>query len=192
MPSTRRPRKPGPGLPVDITRKTLSAVANVGSLEGINHFRAGKTLCFNGVSVETIPTAHDGVDGVAFVIDDGTRRLGILTDLGHVVAGLGEITASLDAIVLESNYDPDMLEGGSYPLFLKERIRGPHGHISNVESGEVLARCASKNLKWACLAHLSANNNNPDLAVEAHRRVWRPTIPLHVASRYHVSEALSV
>ncbi len=63
------------GLPVYITRKTLSAVANVGSLEGINHFQAGETLCFNGVSVETIPTAHDGVDGVAFVIDDGSRRV---------------------------------------------------------------------------------------------------------------------
>ncbi len=180
------------GLPVYVTRKTLAAAAGFVSLEGLNHFRAGETLCFNGVSVETIPTAHDVVDGVAFVIDDGSRRLGILTDLGHVFAGLGEITASLDAIILESNYDPKMLESGSYPLFLKERIRGPHGHISNVESGELLARCASKDLRWACLAHLSANNNNPDLAVDTHRRVWRPKIPLHVASRHHVSEVLSV
>ena len=60
-----------------------------------------------------------------FVVDDGKRRLGILTDLGHVFADLADVIASLDAVLLESNYDPEMLENGSYPEFLKKRIVGP-------------------------------------------------------------------
>jgi phosphoribosyl 1,2-cyclic phosphodiesterase len=60
----------------------------------------------------SIATPHDGVDGVVFVVDDGRHRLGILTDLGHVFDDLEEIVRSLDAVLLESNYDPDMLANG--------------------------------------------------------------------------------
>ena len=88
--------------------------------------------------METIPTPHDGADGVVFVVDDGHRRLGILTDLGHVFAGLDAVLQSLDAVLLESNYDPEMLADGPYPEWLKDRIRGPGGHISNVEAAELL------------------------------------------------------
>ena len=79
--------------------------------------------------METIPTPHDAEDGVVFVVDDGKHRLGILTDLGHVFDGLGDVIASLDAVLLESNYDPDMLANGSRPEWLKEadcRARRAH------------------------------------------------------------------
>ena len=111
--------------------------------------------------METIPTPHDGVDGVVFVVDDGKHRLGILTDLGHVFADLEAVIGSLDAVLLESNYDPDMLANGPYPEWLKERIEGPGGHISNLEAAELLLKAASKRMKWACLAHLSHDNNTP-------------------------------
>ena len=77
--------------------------------------------------METIPTPHDAEDGVVFVVDDGKCRLGILTDLGHVFDGLGDVIASLDAVLLESNYDPEMLANGRYPESLKQRIPGRTG-----------------------------------------------------------------
>jgi len=178
------------GLPICVTRETLRAAAaayDLGEIADVRPFRRGTTLRFDGVSVETVPTAHDGTDGAAFVVDDGRRRLGILTDLGHVFAGLDELVGSLDAVVIERNYDPDMLEGGPYPAFLKRRIRGPGGHISNVESAELLLAAAGRRMKWAALAHLSEQNNDPNLALRTHRRIGGRRFPLHVASRYRAT-----
>ena len=94
----------------------------LGEIEDLRHFRSGETLRFGHVVIETISTPHDAEDGVVFVVDDGKRRLGVLTDLGHVFNGLGDVIASLDAVLLESNFDPDMLANCSYPQWLKERI----------------------------------------------------------------------
>ena len=140
------------GLPIYTTAKTYHAASRygLGEIEDLRHFTAGETLQFGRVTVETISTPHDGVDGVVFVVDDGKHRLGILTDLGHVFGELEGVIGSLDAVLLESNYDPDMLANGPYPEFLKERIEGPGGHISNFEAAEVLKSSASKRMKWAC------------------------------------------
>lgn len=180
-------------VPIYITAETYYATSRyrLGKVNDIRHFLAGETLKFGNVAVETISTPHDGVDGVVFVIDDGRHRLGILTDLGHVFSDLEAVISSLDAVLLESNYDPDMLANGSYPDWLKERILGPGGHISNLEAAELLRASASKRMKWACLAHLSHDNNNPDLALETHRRVLN-TLPLFVATRYGPTGVLEV
>ena len=129
-------------LPIYITQPTLEATQihrPIGRLDDVRHFSAGETIKFNGVRVETIKTPHDGTDGVAFVIDDGRHRLGILTDLGPVFDGLAALIATLDAVIIESNYDPEMLADGPYPYFLKQRISGPGGHLSNAESTELLS-----------------------------------------------------
>jgi phosphoribosyl 1,2-cyclic phosphodiesterase len=187
------------GLPVWATPATVRAAQTsheIGALHDVRAFSAGQTLHFGALAVETIPTAHDGVDGVAFVVDDGHRRVGVLTDLGHPFSGLPEVIGSLDAVLLESNYDPDMLEHGPYPPHLKARIRGPHGHLSNDEAAELLARSAAPRLRWACLAHLSEQNNEPALALRTHRRVLGETrardLSLVVASRYRVGDVLEV
>jgi phosphoribosyl 1,2-cyclic phosphodiesterase len=175
-------------LPVYLTPDTLDAVqANRAQVTGQTHlFDAGSPLVFGNVTVETIPTPHDGVDGVAFVVDDGRSRLGILTDLGHPFPELDAVVASLDAILIESNYDPDMLDHGPYPPFLKRRIRGPGGHLSNNEAAELLHRSGSR-LHWACLGHLSEHNNRPELALCTHRHLLGSSFPLHVASRYEAT-----
>ena len=147
---------------------------------------------FGKVTVETIPTPHDAEDGVVFVVDDGKHRLGILTDLGHVFNGLGDVIASLDAVLLESNYDPDMLANGSCPEWLKERIAGPAGHISNFDAAELLSSAASKRMQWACLGHLSEDNNTPTLALETHRKILGDRLPLFVATRYEVSGVMEI
>ena len=134
-------------IPLWITNKTLKAAnssRNMGKLGEVCHFKAGGTMNFGHVRVETIPTPHDGVDGVSFIVDDGESRLGIFTDLGHVYGDLKSAIESVDAVLIESNYDPDMLQNGQYPHYLKSRIMGPHGHISNIESAELIARHGSQ------------------------------------------------
>jgi phosphoribosyl 1,2-cyclic phosphodiesterase len=183
------------GLPVYVTAKTLDAASecrNLGKLDDVRHFQAGETLQFGKLSVETIPTPHDGVDGVAFVADDGKRRLGILTDLGHAFADLDAVISSLDAVLLESNYDPELLENGPYPEPLKRRIRGRGGHLSNLEAAELLLRSVSKRAQWACLAHLSHDNNSPELALKTHQAIFGNGLPLFVATRYRASDVLTV
>lgn len=178
------------GLPAYITSRTLSAAAawqKLGKLSDVRHFRAGERIRFGTTAVETVPTPHDGVDGVAVVVDDGRRRMGVLTDLGHAFEGLDAVIDSLDGVLLESNYDCQMLVSGPYPEFLKQRIQGPGGHLSNDEAAAVLCRCATRRLQWACLGHLSEQNNEPRVAMETHRRVLGADFPLHIASRYQAA-----
>ncbi len=173
------------GLPLYMTPATYDCRASrLGRLSEVHTFGAGETLCFGAVRVETIPTPHDGRDSVVFVVEHAARRVGLLTDLGHVFPDLTVAVTSLDALFIESNYDQRMLEVGPYPHFLKERIRGVGGHISNTESARLLAEHAGPRLQWACLAHLSHSNNTPDLALRAHRRAWAEGFPLSVAGRF--------
>jgi phosphoribosyl 1,2-cyclic phosphodiesterase len=181
------------GLPVYITPKTLSVAEEkmpLGPMTDVHLFMSGGAIRFGDVTVETIPTPHDGADGSAFVVLSGGKRLGILTDLGHVFGELVPVVASLDAVFLESNYDPVMLAKGSYPAFLKKRIQGPEGHISNIESAELLRE--GRRLKWACLAHLSKNNNHPSTALDTHRMILPASLPLYAASRHSCSEVFTV
>jgi phosphoribosyl 1,2-cyclic phosphodiesterase len=181
------------GLPLFITQKTLREAQKkikLGPLKRVHHFMAGGTLDFGTVSVHTIPTPHDGADGVVFVLDSGGKRLGILTDLGHVFDGLPQLVPTLDGVFLESNYDPAMLEHGPYPAFLKNRIKGPHGHISNGEAAELLRE--GKNLQWACLAHLSEKNNYPRIALDTHRKILSDTLDLHIAGRHQTTALLKL
>jgi len=182
------------GLPIYVTAKTFEAAKrfSLGEIGDLRLFAAGEKIQFGNVTVETIPTPHDGADGVVFVVDDGKHRMGILTDLGHVFDGLADVIASLDAVLLESNYDPEMLANASRPEWLKERIAGLGGHISNFEAAELLLASASKRMKWACLGHLSQDTNTPELALETHRKILGDRLPLFVATRYEVSEVMEI
>jgi len=183
------------GLPVHVTAPTLRTAMQrqrLGTLGTICHFASAGVLRFGGLAVQTIPTPHDGADGVAFVVDDGRSRFGLLTDLGHPFDGLERLIRSLDAVLIESNYDQAMLEGGPYPAFLKRRIRGPGGHLSNAEAARLLRGAARDRLRWACLGHLSEQNNSPDLALRTHRDVLGDELPVYVAGRYAVSEVMEL
>ena len=182
------------GLPIYTTPKTYEAAKRfeLGEIGDLRHFVAGEIVQFGKVTVETISTPHDAEDGVVFVVDDGKHRLGIMTDLGHVFSGLGDVIASLDAVLLESNYDPEMLANCSRPKWLKERITGPEGHISNFEAAELLLGAASKRMKWACLGHLSEDSNTLKLALATHHKILGDRLPLFVATRYEVGGVMEI
>ena len=95
-------------------------------------------------------------------------------------------------MLLESNYDPEMLANGPYPEWLQDRVSGPGGHLSNVEAAELLLTSASNRMQWACLGHLSQDNNTPEVALETHRAVVGDRWPLHVATRHAPTDVLEV
>ncbi len=181
------------GLPIYITREAYRRIRHyMGTVSDVRTFEGGDELRFGDVTVQTIPTPHDGMDPVCFVVAHGNKKLGIFTDLGHPFAGLKAALADVDAAYLESNYDPHMLRTGSYPEVLKRRIAGSTGHLSNDEAAELTSSCANGRLKWVAAAHLSQENNQPDIALEAHRRHIGNAFPVHITSRYEVSDVFEV
>jgi phosphoribosyl 1,2-cyclic phosphodiesterase len=170
-------------IPLYITPTTLKCSWGIGRVQDVRFFHAGSTVDFGPVRVHTIPTPHDAADGVAFIVEHDEKRLGILTDLGSPFPRLLKLLPDLDAAYVESNYDPEMLEAGTYPPHLKARIRGGRGHLSNLESAALIRDGRSARLQWVSVAHLSEENNSPELAFEAHRAQVGRTFPLHLAPR---------
>lgn len=176
------------GVPVYANQRTWKAAQarpSTGRIDDPRHFVTGKSFCIGELQIQTFRTPHDAAEGVCFVIEDrnGGQRFGLLTDLGHLFVGLQEIVCSVDAVLLESNYDTAMLRQGRYPQRLKDRITGKRGHISNEEAAQLLSLCQGSQLQWACLGHLSAENNNPAAALETHRRCLGDRFPLYCADR---------
>ena len=179
------------GLPVYVTRRTLGAAVNLGPISQIHHFKAGEMLRFGRTKVHTLRTAHDGAYGVAFVVEKGRKRLGVFTDLGHIFEELPEWLNSVDAAFLESNYDPQLLKTGDYPGWLKRRIAGKRGHLSNPEAAK-LARECSRRLKTLALAHLSEHNNTPELALKLAQTQADGKYQVKLAPRYGPGPMLEV
>ena len=180
------------GLPVYMSARTFkTAGSRLGQVHDIRFFENGSTVAFGQTSVHTIPTPHDASDGCCFVVEHHATRLGILTDLGHVFASLGDVVSSVDAAYVESNYDAGLLSTGSYPESLKQRIRGRGGHLSNLEAAELVHGCARR-LRWVALAHLSEENNRPDVAMDTWRACLGRRLPLHLAGRHDPSDVLRI
>ncbi|HEX5092195.1 MAG TPA: MBL fold metallo-hydrolase [Burkholderiales bacterium] len=158
------------GLPVYLTHGTRRAQEAAGKpadgvelrmIEGREAFAVG------ALRVEPFTVPHDAREPVQFVLGDGVRRLGVLTDLGAATAHVEAMLSGCDALVLETNHDLDMLWGGEYPKWLKERIGGPFGHLDNAAAGRLLAALDRSKLKHVVAAHLSQQNNRAELAQAA-------------------------
>jgi phosphoribosyl 1,2-cyclic phosphodiesterase len=128
-------------------------------IEHHQHFLIGD------LGIEAFPVPHDAVDPLGFKIYNQNTSLGIVTDLGHVPGYLLDRLGDVELIYLESNHDVDMVMAGSYPAFLKRRILGQRGHLSNDTAADFLAMLTERCLKQIVLGHLSKNNNTPQLAL---------------------------
>ncbi|MDD3885041.1 MAG: MBL fold metallo-hydrolase [Gallionella sp.] len=113
------------------------------------------------------PVPHDAAEPVQFVFGDGQHRLGVLTDAGCATPHIESTLDGCDALVLECNHDREMLQNGHYPASLKQRVGGRLGHLSNEQAAGILARLETGRLQHLLAAHLSAQNNQPSLAVNA-------------------------
>ncbi len=157
------------GIPVYASRGTLeSGSAFLGEIDGLRQFTGGPgsldSIELGNTVVTPVRVAHDAADPTGFVIEYKGRRLGIFTDLGGVTPAVREAFSTLDCAVLEANHSIEMLWNGPYPLYLKERIASPHGHLSNESAASLLIESASPGLKAVFLAHRSIHNNTPELA----------------------------
>ena len=151
------------------------------------------TETVHGITVTSFPTPHDSHGSVGYRIeiptDEGVFRLGYATDVGYVTREIEEGLSGCDAIVLESNHDPDMLANGPYPYDLKLRIASRRGHLSNPDCAEFASRLCQNGTKRILLAHLSEENNTPDLAFdECFSSVGCDGVRLCVAAPDHITE----
>ncbi len=126
----------------------------------------GHVLQFGELRIEAFPVTHDASETMGFAITEGDRKLSIATDLGHVDLVTMEYLKDCDALIIEANHDLNMLIEGPYPWDLKQRIKSHHGHLSNAQAAEALTKVAGPRLKQVVLAHLSQENNRPDLALK--------------------------
>jgi phosphoribosyl 1,2-cyclic phosphodiesterase len=123
------------------------------------------------IKIEAFSVSHDAADPVGFVFYTGGQKCAFMTDTGVSNAGMEDALAGADAAVVESNHDVTMLARGPYPSYLKRRIRGEKGHLSNLEAGCLLSKLGAKAPRHVFLAHMSQENNRPDLAVESVAKV---------------------
>lgn len=152
-------------IPVWLSHGTWEGAAQDDALGvDIRICRDGESVEIGDLCVEPYTVPHDAREPLQYVISDGQRKLGVLTDVGqstpHLLAALG----GCDALLLEFNHDSDMLARSAYPAWLKGRIAGPLGHLSNERSADILARVDKSRLRTLVGAHLSQKNNTPALA----------------------------
>ncbi len=157
------------GLPVYLTGRTSAAVKfGARALVRPMLVEAGRAFSVGEMEILPFATAHDAGEptGYVFRFEDG-RRFGVATDLGHANPEAVAALEGCELIGLEANHDPRMLTDGPYPWYLKKRIRGDRGHLSNLAAADLLERVVSSRLTHLFAMHLSQTNNRPALAVEA-------------------------
>lgn len=152
------------GIPVYGNRSTLERSArNLGNVPDPTIFRTGRALTIGDLTVETFTKCHDAADPVGLVVSANGTRLGLITDLGRSTRLVEERLKGCQALVLEFNHDLDLLEQGSYPVHLKQRIRGAEGHLSNGQAQDLVRGLAHEGLGVLIPAHMSRENNRPDV-----------------------------
>ena len=181
------------GLAKLLDRARTPLYASAETLEAVDYIIPARvrTTAMDGDAVELgpfavqgIPVPHDAAGPLAYHLQIGAHRITVATDLGEVPSALSKALAQSTTLVFESNHDEKMLRGGSYPEFLKDRILSEFGHLSNRQCAEALSECQGNGLKTVVLAHLSDENNRPELArASAHKVLKDSGAELHVTSR---------
>ncbi|MDP2826804.1 MAG: MBL fold metallo-hydrolase [Sulfuritalea sp.] len=155
------------GWAVLLTHGTLAACPDDGTDTRTTIIDSHQSLSVGDICVHPFPVPHDAREPVQFILADGARRLGVLTDAGHVTPHMVAMLDACDALVLECNHDARMLEQGSYPQALKRRIGGLWGHLDNAAAASLLSQIGRSSLRHVVAAHLSEENNCPALAQTA-------------------------
>ena len=154
-------------IPIYATEGTWSNM-KVGNIpEGcLNAIKQNSETLFGDLSVRSFPIPHDSKEPVAFTLEYKGKKIAIATDIGHMNSyTLNHISGS-HLLYLESNHDTEMLMKGPYPWFLKKRVSGPVGHLSNIDAAETLVTMNRAKECIVSLSHLSETNNDPQMAIQ--------------------------
>ena len=178
-------------LPVYITPQTM----HHGRLHFedylVKNFQSHEPAIIGGLSVTPFPKFHDASDPYSFIVSCDNIYVGVFTDIGAPCQHLIKYFQKCHAAFLEANYDEEMLEKGGYPIYLKNRIRGGMGHLSNKQALELFINHRPKFMSHLLLSHLSKNNNNPEL-VQQLFNAKAGDIKVIVASRYEATEVFQI
>ena len=193
------------GIPIYTTGGTADAMLRMKSLgkmpEGLIHeIREDEPFGIKDLTVNPFTIPHDAAQPVGYRLECGEHSVGIATDLGKYNDYIVKNLENLDAVLLEANHDIRMLQVGKYPYYLKQRILGDRGHLSNENAGRLLCRILHDNLKAVFLGHLSRENNYEELAYETvcsevtlgDNPYRSRDFKIQVAKRDHISEIITV
>lgn len=133
----------------------------------LNTARDSQAIDLGELQIMPFTVPHDAREPLQLSCSDGASRLGVLTDLGHASAHVLQHVAGCHALLLECNHDPDLLSASRYPPFLKRRVGGLYGHLANSAAAEIAQAVVGSGLRQIVAAHLSAQNNRPELALAA-------------------------
>ena len=161
-------------IPIYATRGTIEAMKRTSGLQNVNtelfhEVREDEKLVLKDLTVNPMKISHDAAQPVGYRISHGSKRVAVCTDIGVYNDYTVECLRGMDALLLEANHDVNMLQVGPYPYYLKRRILGNRGHLSNETCGKLLNHIVHDDLQDILLGHLSKENNMPELAYEAVR-----------------------
>ncbi len=154
-------------IPVWMSHGTHAAIGTP-DFDGLLQIASnGADIGIGELLVQPFTVPHDAREPLQLTCSDGATRLGITTDLGHITPRVLSALSGCAVLLLECNHDPDMLAASRYPAFLKNRVAGPYGHLANAVSAEIAQSVAGSGpLHRVVAAHLSKQNNHPDLVRE--------------------------
>lgn len=191
-------------IPVYTTPGTAAAIKECSSIgeipeELFHEICADEPFTIKDLTVNPMQISHDAAQPVAYRFSYGKKKAAICTDLGTYNEYTVECLKGMDVLLLEANHDVNMLQVGSYPYYLKQRILGNRGHLSNENSGRLLSRILHDHLQKVVLGHLSKENNLPELAYEtvrleinlADNPYKAGDFPIRIAERSDVSEMIT-
>lgn len=183
-------------IPVYANKKTWDAMQDKKekiSKNNIMYFNNNKPFTLNDITILPFDIPHDAADPCGFTISDFESKISIATDIGHITTSIIDNIKNSNFLLLEANYEPDVLKCSSYPFHLKERIASPIGHLSNIEAGKTINYLADFGVKNIMLGHLSNENNFPELAYKSVlEQIENKDLNLSVANRFEPSEFFNV
>jgi phosphoribosyl 1,2-cyclic phosphodiesterase len=169
-------------MPIYVTPATQKGCYHLKPMHA-NNFAAHEPVNIGSLSITAFPKFHDAVDPHSFIVSCHNISIGVFTDIGKPCENLIAYFKQCHAAFLEANYDSDMLANGTYPSFLKQRISGGVGHLSNAEALDIFEKHKPAYMSHLLLAHLSKENNDPLLVQNMFEKVADQT-KIMVASRY--------
>ncbi|MCX6305798.1 MAG: MBL fold metallo-hydrolase [Bacteroidetes bacterium] len=178
-------------IPVYVTPATYRNSRMNLAPEILKHFSAGIPVYIGDLCVNPFPKQHDAAEPHSFTVSGNGVTVGIFTDIGIVCEHVAQHLSQCHAAFLEANYDEQMLENGGYPYYLKQRIRGMEGHLSNTQALDLFTTHRPQHMQLLVLSHLSAENNHPGLVHELFSR-HANGIKIAVASRHVETEVFCV
>lgn len=178
-------------LPVFITERTLKYSGLELNKELVKAFKSYEAMNIGNLSITAFPKHHDASEPHSFIIKGNGIKVGVLTDIGAPCSQVIKHFKECDAAFLEANYDEEMLDKGRYPFYLKNRIRGGKGHLSNKQALDIFINHKPEKMSHLFLAHLSKDNNCPHMVHELFQKHAGRT-NIVVASRYEETAVYNI